>query len=159
MKLYEKIEEYFPALIFVIICAAMLVQIFSRTLFGVSFSWNLEFSRYAQVWMTFIGIGYLRKMDSHIKIELLLQGINDRLSLRGRTIFYVIRTIISLAFLVLLLVLGTQLSLKAWNLRSSAMQLRQTWLYICVPIGALGYLFREIQFAIKNFRQIIRGEK
>ncbi|MDC7225144.1 MAG: TRAP transporter small permease [Spirochaetales bacterium] len=159
MKLYKKIEEYFPELIFIIICLAMLLQIFSRTIFGISFSWNLEFVRYAQVWLTFIGIAYLRRIDSHIKIELLLKWINERLSNRGKMVFYIIRTIIGLFFMILLIVLGIQLSLKAWNLRSSAMQLRQTWLYICVPIGSLAYLFREIQSIISIFRENIRGAK
>jgi TRAP-type C4-dicarboxylate transport system permease small subunit len=159
MKTYDKVEGYIPAFIFVIICLAMLVQIFSRTLFGVSFSWNIEFSRYAQVWLTFIGIGYVRKVDSHIKITILLDGINERLSKNGKIVFYIVRTIISLSFLILLVVLGIQLALKSWNFRSSAMQLRQFWLYICVPLGALAYLFREIQSSVKYFHALSGGAK
>lgn len=151
MKLYNKIEEYFPLFIFIIICTAMLMQVFSRTLFDISFSWNIEFSRYAQVWLTFIGIGFVHKRNEHIKISLLSDRIENFLTPKGKSAFYIIKSVISLTFITLLIVMGFMLSVKSWNFRSSAMQLRQFWLYICVPLGAVAYLIREIMHIRKYF--------
>jgi len=152
MKVYEKIEGYLPAGIFLSICVAMLLQIFSRTLFGVSFSWNIEFCRYAEVWLAFIGIGYVRRINSHIKISALSDRVSARMNRRGRIAFYLLRLSISLFFVIMLIVLGIQLAMKSWNFRSSALQIRQFWLYICVPIGALGFLWREILHLINYFK-------
>jgi TRAP-type C4-dicarboxylate transport system permease small subunit len=123
----------------------MLIQIIMRTVFGFSFAWSVEVSQYLNVWVTFIGIGYLRRMNSHIKIEMFFDWFNKKLSPSGQIIVFVIKKILNILFMVALVWLGLQLSLRSWNFRSAGLQLRQTWLYICVPLGGMGYLIRELE--------------
>lgn len=116
-----------------------------RSIFGISYAWSVEVSQYLNVWVSFIGIGYVRKLNSHIKIEMFYDWMYKKLSPTWQIIFFVFKKFINILFMVLLIWLGFQLSLRSWNFRSAGLQIRQTWLYICVPLGAMGYLFREIE--------------
>ncbi len=153
-ELYRKLEAYAPAAVFLLISVVMLLQVFARVVFRLSFAWSLEFSRYAEVWLTFIGIAYLRRINAHIKIESVSSALDERLSPRGRVVFHAVKSLVVLTFMVLLVVLGLQLALRTWNLRSSAMQVRQFWLYIVVPIGAAGFVAREIQTEVRYLRGV-----
>lgn len=144
-KIYEKIEEYIPLGIFILISIVMLIQVFMRSIFGISYAWSVEVSQYLNVWVSFIGIGYVRKLNSHIKIEMFYDWMHKKLSPTWQIIFFVFKKCMNILFMVLLIWLGFQLSLRSWNFRSAGLQIRQTWLYICVPLGAMGYLIREIE--------------
>lgn len=144
MKIYEWIEEYIPIVIFVIICLVMILQVFMRLLFGISFSWSVEVSQYLNVWISFIAIGYVRKLNSHIKIEMFYDWLAKKMPKWLDITFFVIKKILNIVYMVLLIWLGLALAIRSINFLSSAMQISQFWLYVCVPIGAAGYLFREI---------------
>jgi TRAP-type C4-dicarboxylate transport system permease small subunit len=137
----------------------MLIQVFMRSIFGFSFSWSVEMSQYLNVWLTFIGIAYLRKTDSHIKIEMLSDVLDRKLSDTGRVALYIGKKLLNIFFMVLLIYLGYQLAKRSWNFRSPALQLRQTWLYMSVPIGALGYLFRELQDIYRVYKTHLEGRR
>lgn len=159
-KVYAFIEQYLPYAVFLLISVVMLMQVFMRSLFGVSFSWSIELSQYLNVWLTFIGIAYLRKIDAHIRIEMFSALIEKHLPGKSSEVFIFIKKGLNIIFMLMLLYFGFEMARRSWNLRSPAMQLRQTFLYMCVPIGALGYLIRDILDIIdiaKNDR-IAKGE-
>lgn len=116
-KTYEKIEEYIPLGIFILISIVMLIQVFMRSIFGISYAWSVEVSQYLNVWVSFIGIGYVRKLNSHIKIEMFYDWMYKKLSPTWQIIFFVFKKFINILFMVLLIWLGFQLSLRSWNFR------------------------------------------
>lgn len=143
-KVYAFIEQYLPYVMFLAICFVMLLQVFMRSIFRISFSWSIELSQYINVWLTFIGIAFLRKLDSHIKIEMFSSALGKHLPGRFNKIYILVKKGLNIIFILLLLWFGFEMARRSWNLRSPAMQLRQTFLYMSVPIGALGYLIRDI---------------
>ena len=144
-RIYAYIEEYLPAVIFVVICFVMIMQVLLRLFFGFSFPWTVELSMFLNVWLTFVGIAYIRRINSHIKIELFFAFINKRLPRWGQIILYVFKKLMNVALMVLLIRFGYELADRTSSLVSPAMELSQFWWYICVSIGSLGYLFRELQ--------------
>ena len=70
---------------FLLIFILMSMQVFTRYLFGITFAWNEEMARYTFVWLTFIGAAYARKQKAHIRIEIVYEIINKRLSKTGTT--------------------------------------------------------------------------
>ncbi len=158
-KIYGYIEDFVPNLLFLTIFLIMLLQIGMRTFTSRSFSWTVELSQYMNVWITFLGIGYLRKMNSHIKIEMFSDALDRWLPTSARVTLYMFKKILNVAFMVLLVYFGFELARRSWNFRSPAMQLRQYWLYVCVPIGALGYLFREVQDIYRVYKTYLGGRK
>jgi TRAP-type C4-dicarboxylate transport system permease small subunit len=130
----------------------MTIGVINRYVFNVTFPWNIELCRYSFVWLTFVGAAYVRKIDSHIKIEILFDFINRRLSKGQQRIIWIVKEILTIAFLIALLYFGFILANKTWRFKSQAMQIPQFFLYISTSIGALLYLLREVAASIRFYR-------
>ena len=139
---------------FLLIFVLMSVGVFNRYLFNYSFPWNIELCRYSFVWLTFIGAAYVRKIDHHIKIDMLFNLINDRLSVRSRKFVWWFKEILTLWFFMMLIYLGWVIATKTWRFRSQAMQIPQSFLYVSVSVGACLYTIREILESIRSYRKI-----
>jgi len=157
-KVYEWLEEYFAILVFLVICIVMILQVFFRLFLGIAFSWSIELSQYLNVWITFVAIGYVRKLNSHIKIEMFYDWVAKKIPVGFERGLFVLKKVLNIVYMLVVIILGLQLSIRSINFRSSAMQISQFWLYICVPIGSAGYLFREIHdiyhVAIKKDQEV-----
>ena len=131
----------------------MTIGVINRYVFNVTFPWNIELCRYSFVWLTFLGAAYVRKLDAHIKIEILYNFISKRLSKGPQKIIWIAKEILTIAFFIGLLYFGFVLANKTWRFKSQAMQIPQFYLYISVSIGALLYLLREIPASIRFYRK------
>jgi TRAP-type C4-dicarboxylate transport system permease small subunit len=154
-KFYDLFEESFTCVFFLIIFLLMVVGVFLRYVFGISFSWNIELARYSFVWLTFIGAAYVRSDDGHIKIDLFSAFLRRKLSPKGRLVYWVGMKLVIIAYLGLMIYFSYVLSVRSWRFKSQAMQMPQSFLYISVGLGSLMYILREIIDSIKKFK---RGE-
>ena len=152
-KIYDKLEESISLVFFLLIFALMTMGVFNRYLLGKTFAWNIELCRYSFVWLTFVGAAFVRKQDSHIKIEILFKYINQRLSPGAQKVLWIFKKVLTIAFLIALIYLGFILANKTWRFKSQAMQIPQFFLYISVTIGAALYLLREIPDSIRYYRE------
>ncbi len=152
-KIYDKLEESISLVFFLLIFVLMTFGVFNRYVFGKTFSWNIELCRYSFVWLTFVGAAFVRKQDAHIKIEILFNYINKKLSLGLQKVIWFIKEILTIAFLIQLIYLGFILANKTWRFKSQAMQIPQFFLYISVTVGATLYLLREIPAAFSHYRE------
>lgn len=152
LKIYDKLEEIVSLVFFLLIFSLMTIGVINRYVFNVTFPWNIELCRYSFVWLTFVGAAYVRKIDSHIKIEILFNFINKKLSKGPQKIIWIAKEILTIAFLIALLYYGFVLANKTWRFKSQAMQIPQFFLYISVSIGALLYLLREVPASIRFYR-------
>lgn len=152
-RAYDVIEEALPTICFFAIFITMCVGVLYRYVFRLSFAWNVEFSLWSFVWLTFIGSATVRKTNSHIKIDILYGVLERRMSPRVRMVFWLLKELAIVTFLVLLVILSIELSQRAWAFRSQAMQWRQSYLYISVAVGAGLFLLREIPDAVRTFRR------
>lgn len=152
-RIHDVIEETIPMLFFLSIFFVMTFGVLSRYVLGFYWSWNVEFSSYAFVWLTFVGSAYVRRMGSHIKIEIVYALIEPKLPPVVRMIIWIFKEIVIIAFLVLLVRFGYELSVRSVRFRSQAMQLSQYWLYISAAVGGFFFLLREIPDAVRQFRR------
>jgi TRAP-type C4-dicarboxylate transport system permease small subunit len=151
--LYEKMEEYVPVLFFLLIFTLMVVQVFTRYLIHFSMAWNIELCRYSFVWLTFLGAPLVRRNDAHIKLDTLFHYINSRMPPGMQKALWVFKQVLSVAFLVYLIYFGFILASRSYRFPSQAMQLPQFYLYISVTLGGCGYLFRELQYSFRHYRE------
>lgn len=152
-KIYDKLEESISLVFFLLIFVLMTFGVFNRYVFGKTFSWNIELCRYSFVWLTFVGAAFVRKQDAHIKIEILFNYINKKLSPGTQRVIWFIKEILTVAFLIQLIYFGFILANKTWRFKSQAMQIPQFFLYISVTVGAILYLLREIPAAFRYYRE------
>ena len=154
-KFYAKFEEIFVCTFFLLIFLLLVVGVVFRYFFGLSFSWNIELSRYSFVWLTFIGAAYVRSNDGHIKIDLFANFIKKKLPRSGVVLYWIAAKLITAVYLLLLIYFSYLLTVRTWRFKSQAMQMPQSFLYVSVGLGSLMFLGREIIDSVKKFR---RGE-
>lgn len=71
VKGWYAFEEGFMVLALGIMGVVLTAQIVMRYFFSSPFSWAEELARYLQIWITFFGIGYGFRKNSHIALTLL----------------------------------------------------------------------------------------
>ena len=117
--------------------AAMAVMVFAnvalRFLTDHSILWTEEASRYAMVWLTFIGVGPVLRYGGHIGIDTLERSVPRH----ARSIRAGIVVLLS-AFFAVMVVVGIRYAILTWA---------QTTPVLEVPIGAI-YLAMPVGFAL-----------
>ncbi len=152
-RIFELFEEYFVCLLFLEIFLLMVVGVFLRYVFGISFAWNIELVRYSFVWLTFIGASFARKTDSHIRIDLFVLFLKRRAPRWVNVLLWFVTKAVVVVFLLLLVHFSVNLSVRSWRFKSQAMQISQSFLYISVGLGAFMYVMREIVDSVLKIRR------
>ena len=152
-KFYENFEEIIVCAFFLLIFLLLVMGVILRYWFSISFAWNIELSRYSFVWLTFVGAAYVRKNDSHIKIDLFANYIKKKLPGSGAALYWIATKLVTIVYLVLLVYFSYLLTIQTWRFKSQAMQMPQSFLYVSVGLGALMYLGREIIDSVKRFKR------
>lgn len=114
--------------------AVMAVMVFAnvalRFLTDYSILWVEEASRYAMVWLTFIGAGPVLRYGGHIGIESLQQAFPG--SARA------LRTVIVaslLVFFVVMVVVGIRYAILTWSQTTPVLQMPVGAVYLAMPVG------------------------
>jgi TRAP-type C4-dicarboxylate transport system permease small subunit len=114
--------------------AAMALMVFAnvalRFLTDRSILWVEEASRYAMIWLTFIGAGLVLRYGGHIGIELLHERL-PRLAplLRGAVV------LVLLGFFVFMVWIGARYAMLTWQQTTPVLQVPIGAVYLAVPIG------------------------
>jgi TRAP-type C4-dicarboxylate transport system permease small subunit len=127
----------FNRLLVIVLLAAMAVMVFTnvalRFLTDRSILWAEEASRYAMIWLTFLGAGLVLRYGGHIGIETL----HERLPRHAAHLRAVVVALL-LGFFGFMVFIGVRYALLTWN---------QTTPVLDVPIGAV-YLAMPVGFAL-----------
>lgn len=155
VKIIRNIEEYISVAIFTVIFLLMFMGVVNRYFFKYSLPWNIELARYAFVWLSFIGLAFVRKEDGHIRLDVLYTFISRKLPDKVKHAVWFIKKGFTFFFLYQLIHLGIVLSQRTLRFKSQAMQISQSWLYISVSVGGALYLLSEIYLSYREFRESI----
>lgn len=131
-----RVEECLSILLMVALFAVVTVQVASRYVFARPLFWSEELATILFVWVVYLGSGIASRRRAHIAILLL----PDRLPSPVREGVALATAMCSLAFSSLLVVVGLQVSLAAWDIPSPAIQIPLSWVYLAVPVGALAMI-------------------
>jgi TRAP-type transport system small permease protein len=144
------IELGIAALATTVIFVLVLVQAAQRYLPIEGWAWTGELSKYCLVWLTFTAAGVLVTKDAHISLQL-VDAIKNPLVTR------IVRTFACLVVAVV----GYGFAEEAWALvssqgplRSPAMQMPMSWLYV-LPL--LGFVSTTVRAGIAAVVFAVRG--
>lgn len=129
-------------MVIVALLAAMTItvalQIVLRYFFASPLPWGEEITRYMFVYLIFLGAAAGIHAGVHVSID----AIVIRLPPRAHRVMELVAKIIVAAFLVVLVIFGTQLALNTLGQRSPALGIPIGLAYFAIPLGALlGLLF------------------
>jgi TRAP-type transport system small permease protein len=146
---FKRANGVFVVAMMALMVALVFANVVGRYVFNRSFIWAEELSQYLMVWVTFLGAGLALRQGRHVGVELLQNALGERAA-------HALRAVVAaatIAFLLVLTVLGFQLAAFAWQQETPAMNISTGIPYLAVPIGALLFLAHFILM----FRDFIAG--
>ncbi|MBT9505057.1 MAG: TRAP transporter small permease [Rhodoferax sp.] len=141
--------------VLIALLAAMAVlvigNVISRYVFGHSFSWVEEATRYMMIWVAFLGAGPALRVGGHIAIDTLQSALPVAAArcLRG-----VIVAIVGITLLILVW-LGIDYASFAWEQESPVLGWSLGKVYIALPLGA-ALMFVHLLLVAR--RWVVAGE-
>ena len=155
----EHLEEIFCLLVFVVMSLLTFVQVILRYVFNSSIVFSEELSRYLFVWLTFIGIAYGVKKQSHLSVDIVF----NRLKGPAKTAVKYLALILYIVFAVLMVVHSYKYfsRVAATAQLAASMNLHMKWVALAPLAGFVLVLFRLLQQFVKEAIDLIknRGEK
>lgn len=141
--------EYLCAVFFVVMCASLTLQVVSRYCMDQSIFWAEELSRYAMVWLVYLGVVVAASQRCHTRIDFFV----DILPPSAYKAVKLLVNIACLLFLAGITYHSTGLLRLGMMMKSSGMQIPMIFVYTAVPVGALLtgiYLIWEMVLILKN---------
>ncbi|MFB3819688.1 MAG: TRAP transporter small permease [Candidatus Methylomirabilales bacterium] len=132
-RLWDRLEEGVSLLFFLVMSAAILLQLVFRFLLNNPLLFPEEVARYCYVWITFLGLALATKTREHIRVEVGLACLPAGLRRWAEA------AVVALAALLLLVlaVLGVQFLAFSRMSISPALEMPMNAVYLAFPIGCL----------------------
>ena len=150
------LDENFEAIfIKIILASASLIifcQVIARYVFDSSFSWSEEVSRYAFIWMIYLGVSYAVKMDKHIRVDSLTAF--NILPDKGKKSVCLLADFIFLGFAIAIAKIGFSVAylIASRGQITAATEIPMWVVYLAVPTGYSLCCFRLVQRIVHCFR-------
>ena len=139
----DNIERYLMLLCYVFCCAVIIQDVARRFLLNYSAAWSQETAQYAFIYLGWIGAAYAVKERAHIRFDILLNKLPERLHgyvyLAGEvaTILFAV-----IAFRYSMHTIGT---LYQFGGATPVLRVSKIWAEAAVPIGFGLIILRSLQ--------------
>lgn len=119
--------------IMVALCTVTFLQVVMRYVFQSPPFWSEEVARFLMVWVSFIGFNIVLVRRS----EMTVTFFAERFPLASQRLRETVVTVLIIGFLLLGAYHGTIFSLESYRVRSIALQIPLTFVYISLPLSFL----------------------
>jgi TRAP-type transport system small permease protein len=147
-------EELVAGCLFVLMSLATLANVIARYFFNSPIEWAEEFSRYAFIWVVFLGAAYCSKSGRHIVIDGLALSLPGRL----RAYLRVVVDLLTLALMGVLVYYGWILTVFTTQ-PTSTLYVPMSVVYVVVPLSALLIMIRSVGPFVDHVREAVRGSE
>ena len=125
----------------VVVVGATGLQVFSRYVLNSSFSWTEELARYTFVWMNMLGASYVLKNESNAVVDFLGNLLKGKARVTQKLYVF---TMIGLAASIFIFQ-GFKMAKVGMYRPSAALGVPMGWIYMSIPVGAIGILIQCIE--------------
>jgi TRAP-type C4-dicarboxylate transport system permease small subunit len=137
----------------VVFCFSMLIllvfgQVIFRYVFNNSQPWIEELSRFLFVWIIYLGGTITIRKGLNITFDLVLEALEGKVWL---TVFMLVN-IISIAFLILIVFLGLNISSINRIQYSSLLHLNMGIVTLAIPLGGTLMALSQVEYCIKTIK-------
>lgn len=130
--LYSKVEFAVGFALLAVISGLVFVAAVMRFL-GSPIIWSVDMAQLLFIWLCFIGATRAMRQKSHLGVDYLVRLFPYRARLRVETLL----TLLFIAFLLTLAVVGYDLTMLNWERVFGDSGLSYAWVTIAVPVGAV----------------------
>lgn len=136
-NIVTKILKFAIVIVFSVLVASCVLQVFTRFVLNSSLSWTEELARYTFIWANMLGAILCTKNKSNATVSV----ITDNLSAKNQVILRKIVNVLSILIGLILLFYGTRV---AWAVRtqlSPALRISMSFVYGAAPIFGVLLIF------------------
>ena len=126
--------------------AAILIGVFFRYVLNSALPWPEELARFAMIWLTMLGAGLVVRYGGHIAVTFVV----NRLENWPKLIVGWLSRILVIAFLLLLLWYGVDMTDRAGRQRSAALEWSMSVPNFAMPLGAVLMLYHLGMIAFRR---------
>lgn len=135
----DKMCKHIVTYLLVIISVFLFVQVVARFIFNTGTFWTDELARFSMVWIVFLGAAIATRENTLINVDLV-----ESLYPKTKKPLYIFQAFISLAFYVLLLIIGWETMGLVQAQRSPNMGISMSILYASIPISMIIAIFHQV---------------
>lgn len=151
---WDRVEIYIMTIAMILFLCNITLQIFTRLILKHPLSWTEEVSRFAFIWMVFMGLSYATRYDKHIRVDFLISKCPQRVQ------FVVEEIINALTIVVFCWVFWQGLLYIQYCgiVRTPALNIPRAWMVSVIPLSAFLMIVRTIEKIprdIEKFRGMI----
>jgi TRAP-type C4-dicarboxylate transport system permease small subunit len=145
--IFKNFEEVIAGTLLVLMALATLLNVVARYFFNSPVPWADEFSRYAFIWLVFVGAVVCTKQGRHISIDLVVTALPSRI----RPFIQILADVATAALMLIIIYFGWILTSSATQ-PTSTLKVPQYVVYMVVPLSALLILLRTIKDIMRAVR-------
>ena len=149
---FRNFEEVVAGTLLVLMVLATLLNVVARYLFNSPVPWAEEFSRYAFIWLVFIGAVVCTKQGRHISIDIIVKALPDRI----RPFVQILADVATATLMLIIIYYGWILTASATQ-PTSTLKVPQYVIYMIVPLSALLILVRTVNDVFRATRVSFRA--
>jgi len=150
--LARNLEEILSSIFLVLMFLSTFTNVVARYVFNHPFPWAEEFSRYAFIWLVFMGAALTTKQKKHIVIDTVLVILPTRV----RPAVNLLADLASMSLMLILVYFGFVLMTYATQ-PTATMKIPQYLVYLCVPLSAALIILHSLADIRDNFRMLLNG--
>lgn len=135
------VEVHLMVILMVIFMVNIFLQIFLRVLFNYPLFFAEELSRYAFLWMVFLGLSYATLHDKHIRVSIVVNLLPEKI----QTAIDIIIQIFTIAAFVWIFVTSLKYFVFCGNAVTSAMRIPKKMVSLILPFSSILVIIRCIQ--------------
>ena len=156
LKVLDKNAERWALLVFyVMLVGTMFIEVVRREVFSYSSIWGEEIVRYSFIYLAWIGAAAAVKERGHIRIDVILQYVGQRL----KTLLYILGDVVmfGVALIAFYWSLETVLISARFGSVTHGLRISQVWFLAAVPIGFALVMLRLIQSFLRDISDLRSG--
>lgn len=146
LDVVRKITNFIVVFLFTVVVVVVFTQVIARYVVGSSIKWADELSRYAFVWLVYLGGTTTIREGKNVCFDLLLDSFHGK---KWKFMFTLVN-LASIAFLVFMIYLGVFVSKSMITESSPIMQWPMVMVTAAVPIGGILMFFEQISYYIEH---------
>lgn len=137
-------------LLSLVMSGSVFIQIVARNIFNSSFEQFEELPRFLLIWITFLGAAMVFRNAGHLGVEFFV----NILPKRARFIADVLAHISNTMFILILIIVGGNISILTMVQRSIQLNVPVGYVYMSMPIAGLMMLLIEFERVLVTFRSM-----
>lgn len=151
----NKFEEIIIILALFSGATMLFINVILRFFFSSGIVWAEEFTRFAIIWLTFLGSSIAAREGAHLGVTVLLEVVKDK---KFHKVINNIVYILAIGFSMFLVMYGGRLTFEIFGHKtvSSSMQIPMYLIYMAIPLGGLLMTYRYIRMMI-NYNQEVKA--